>query len=101
MIIKEEKWRRIRERVEVLLSVGSSVIPLLSLRSFKPDFVLIRQHAYSMALGEDFRSLIIGLQYGGIHAVNSLYSIYNFCSKPWVVSDDSALLDVSTSRRPK
>ncbi|KAI1239203.1 hypothetical protein IHE44_0012317 [Lamprotornis superbus] len=55
-------------------------------RSFKPDFVLIRQHAYSMALGEDFRSLIIGLQYGGIHSVNSLYSIYNFCSKPWVFS---------------
>ncbi|XP_074682594.1 synapsin-3 isoform X2 [Strix aluco] len=55
-------------------------------RSFKPDFVLIRQHAYSMALGEDFRSLIIGLQYGGIHTVNSLCSIYNFCSKPWVFS---------------
>nr|XP_028603328.1 synapsin-3 isoform X1 [Podarcis muralis]XP_028603329.1 synapsin-3 isoform X1 [Podarcis muralis] len=55
-------------------------------RSFKPDFVLIRQHAYSMALGEDFRSLIIGLQYGGVHSVNSLFSIYNFCSKPWVFS---------------
>ncbi|XP_063785108.1 synapsin-3 [Pseudophryne corroboree] len=55
-------------------------------RSFKPDFVLIRQHAYSMTLGEDFRSLIIGLQYGGVQSVNSLYSIYNFCSKPWVFS---------------
>ncbi|XP_019344841.1 synapsin-3 [Alligator mississippiensis] len=55
-------------------------------RSFKPDFVLIRQHAYSMALGEDFRNLIIGFQYGGVHSVNSLYSIYNFCSKPWVFS---------------
>ncbi|XP_074864230.1 synapsin-3 isoform X3 [Carettochelys insculpta] len=55
-------------------------------RSFKPDFVLTRQHAYSMALGEDFRSLIIGLQYGGIQSVNSFYSIYNFCSKPWVFS---------------
>ncbi|KAG8438704.1 hypothetical protein GDO86_005046 [Hymenochirus boettgeri] len=55
-------------------------------RSFKPDFVLIRQHAYTMTLGEDFRSLIIGLQYGGVPSVNSLYSIYNFCSKPWVFS---------------
>ncbi|XP_066489481.1 synapsin-3 isoform X1 [Tiliqua scincoides] len=55
-------------------------------RSFKPDFVLVRQHAYSMALGEDFRSLVIGLQYGGVHSVNSLFSIYNFCSKPWVFS---------------
>ncbi|XP_048356089.1 synapsin-3 [Sphaerodactylus townsendi] len=60
---------------------GSKVV-----RSFKPDFVLIRQHAYSMALGEDFRSLVIGLQYGGVHSVNSFFSIYNFCSKPWVFS---------------
>ncbi|MGH0116598.1 UNVERIFIED_CONTAM: hypothetical protein FKN15_014798 [Acipenser sinensis] len=55
-------------------------------RSFKPDLVLVRQHAYSMAHGEDFRSLIIGLQYGGVQGLNSLHSIYNFCSKPWVVS---------------
>ncbi|XP_030624747.1 synapsin-3 isoform X2 [Chanos chanos] len=55
-------------------------------RSFKPDFVLIRQHAYSMTPGEDFRSLVIGLQYGGVPSVNSLSSIYNFCSKPWVFS---------------
>ncbi|KAK2121435.1 Asparaginyl-tRNA synthetase, cytoplasmic (Asparagine--tRNA ligase) (AsnRS) [Saguinus oedipus] len=56
-------------------------------QSFKPDFILVRQHAYSMALGEDYRSLVIGLQYGGLPAVNSLYSVYNFCSKPWVVGD--------------
>ncbi|CAH2276650.1 synapsin-3 isoform X1 [Pelobates cultripes] len=39
-----------------------------------------------MTLGEDFRSLIMGLQYGGVPSTNSLYSIYNFCSKPWVFS---------------
>ncbi|CAF88915.1 unnamed protein product, partial [Tetraodon nigroviridis] len=55
-------------------------------RSFKPDFVLIRQHAYSMIPGEDFRNLVIGLHFGGVPSINSLYSIYNFCSKPWVVS---------------
>ncbi|XP_012987090.1 synapsin-3 isoform X2 [Esox lucius] len=55
-------------------------------RSFKPDFVLIRQHAYSMTPGEDFRSLVIGLQFGGVSSINSLLSIYNFCSKPWVFS---------------
>ncbi|XP_031439165.1 synapsin-3 [Clupea harengus] len=55
-------------------------------RSFKPDFVLIRQHTYSMTPGEDFRSLVIGLQFGGVASVNSLLSIYNFCSKPWVFS---------------
>ncbi|XP_077053687.1 synapsin-3 [Siphateles boraxobius] len=55
-------------------------------RSFKPDFVLVRQHAYSMTPGEDFRSLVIGLHYGAVPSVNSLFSIYNFCSKPWVFS---------------
>uniref|UniRef100_A0A3B3IM18 Synapsin III n=1 Tax=Oryzias latipes TaxID=8090 RepID=A0A3B3IM18_ORYLA len=55
-------------------------------RSFKPDFILIRQHAYSMIPGEDFRNLIIGLHFGGIPSINSLFSIYNFCSKPWVFS---------------
>uniref|UniRef100_A0A8D3EB09 Synapsin-1 n=1 Tax=Scophthalmus maximus TaxID=52904 RepID=A0A8D3EB09_SCOMX len=52
-------------------------------RSFKPDFVLIRQHAFSMTQNEDFRDLIIGLQYGGVPSINSLESIYNLCDKPW------------------
>ncbi|XP_063357009.1 synapsin-3-like [Pelmatolapia mariae] len=56
------------------------------IRSFKPDFVLIRQHAYSMIPGEDFRNLVIGLHFGGVPSVNSVFSIYNFCSKPWVFS---------------
>nr|XP_060621927.1 synapsin-2 [Anolis sagrei ordinatus] len=53
-------------------------------RSFKPDFVLVRQHSFSMAENEDFRNLIIGMHYAGIPSVNSLESIYNFCDKPWV-----------------
>ncbi|CAG6021653.1 synapsin-2a isoform 2-T2 [Menidia menidia] len=52
-------------------------------RSFKPDFVLIRQHAFSMTQNEDFRNMIIGLQYGGVPSINSLESIYNLCDKPW------------------
>ncbi|XP_056590973.1 synapsin-2b isoform X1 [Triplophysa dalaica] len=55
-------------------------------RSFKPDFVLVRQHAFSMAQNEDFRNIIIGLQYAGIPSVNSLESIYNLCDKPWAFS---------------
>lgn len=39
-----------------------------------------------MAQNEDFRNLIIGLQYAGIPSVNSLESIYNLCDKPWAVS---------------
>lgn len=64
-----------------ILSLSSS-----SRRSFRPDFVLVRQHAYSMAQNEDFRNLIIGLQYAGVPSVNSLDSIYNLCDKPWAVS---------------
>ncbi|KAJ4927409.1 hypothetical protein JOQ06_015140 [Pogonophryne albipinna] len=55
-------------------------------RTFRPDFVLVRQHAFSMAQNEDFRNLIIGLQYAGIPSVNSLDSIYNLCDKPWAFS---------------
>ncbi|XP_063289146.1 synapsin-1 isoform X2 [Pelobates fuscus] len=56
------------------------------MRSLKPDFVLIRQHAFSMARNGDFRSLVIGLQYAGVPGLNSLHSVYNFCDKPWVFS---------------
>ncbi|KAK3518431.1 hypothetical protein QTP70_000627 [Hemibagrus guttatus] len=52
-------------------------------RSFKPDFVLIRQHAFSMTENADFRNLLIGLQYAGVPSINSLQSIYNMCDKPW------------------
>ncbi|KAL1007878.1 hypothetical protein UPYG_G00092880 [Umbra pygmaea] len=53
-------------------------------RSFRPDFVLVRQHAYSMAHNEDFRNILIGLQYAGVPSINSLESIYSLCDKPWV-----------------
>ncbi|KAK1801954.1 hypothetical protein P4O66_022593 [Electrophorus voltai] len=52
-------------------------------RSFKPDSVLIRQHAFSMTENADFRNLVIGLQYAGIPSINSLESVYNLCDKPW------------------
>uniref|UniRef100_A0A087Y4Y9 Synapsin-1 n=1 Tax=Poecilia formosa TaxID=48698 RepID=A0A087Y4Y9_POEFO len=59
---------------------------VVSSRSFRPDFVLVRQHAFSMAQNEDFRNLIIGLQYAGVPSVNTLDSIYNLCDKPWAFS---------------
>ncbi|KAI4892289.1 hypothetical protein NFI96_026409 [Prochilodus magdalenae] len=64
------------------------------MRSFKPDFVLIRQHAFSMTENADFRNLIIGLQYAGIPSLNSLESIYNLCDKPWAFAQL-----ISTHRR--
>ncbi|XP_055506038.1 synapsin-3-like [Leucoraja erinacea] len=64
-----------------LLRNGTKVV-----RSFRPDFVVIRQHAYNMAHGEDYRNLVIGLQYGRVPALNSLQSVYNLCNKPWMFS---------------
>ncbi|KAM8865758.1 synapsin-1 isoform 1-T2 [Synchiropus picturatus] len=58
-------------------------------KSFKPDFVLIRQHAFSMDKNGDHRNIVIGLQYAGLPSVNSLHSVYNFCDKPWVFSQMS------------
>ncbi|XP_016431294.1 synapsin-3-like [Sinocyclocheilus rhinocerous] len=68
------------------ISDSTSFVLLCLCRSFRPDFVLVRQHAYSMTPGEDFRNLVIGLNYGSVPSVNSLFSIYSFCSKPWVFS---------------
>lgn len=68
------------------MGIPSFVLLFPSPRSLKPDFVLIRQHAYSMARGGDHRGIVIGLQYAGVPSVNSLHSVYNFCDKPWVVS---------------
>ncbi|KAM4576881.1 synapsin-1 isoform 2-T2 [Odontesthes bonariensis] len=60
-------------------------------KSFKPDFVLIRQHAFSMDKNGDHRNMVIGLQYAGLSSVNSLHSVYNFCDKPWVFAQMSRL----------
>jgi hypothetical protein len=38
-----------------------------------------------MAHNEDFRNMIIGLQYAGVPSINSLESIYSLCDKPWAV----------------
>ncbi|XP_037946754.1 synapsin [Teleopsis dalmanni] len=51
-------------------------------RSFRPDFVLIRQPPRDGS--NDFRSTILGLKYGGVPSINSLHSIYQFQDKPWV-----------------
>ncbi|XP_078272879.1 synapsin-3 isoform X2 [Rhinoraja longicauda] len=76
-----------------LMRGGTKVV-----RSFRPDFVVIRQHAYNMAHGEDYRNLIIGLQYGRVPALNSLQSVYNLCNKPWMFSQ---LIKISHTLSPE
>ncbi|XP_028312787.1 synapsin-1 isoform X2 [Gouania willdenowi] len=60
-------------------------------KTFRPDFVLIRQHAFSMDKSGDHRNVVIGLQYAGVPSCNSLHSVYNFCDKPWVFAQMSRL----------
>ena len=52
------------------------------IRSFKPDFLLIRQNLKNAS--EDHKKILLGFQYGGVPSINSLQSIYNFQDKPWV-----------------
>lgn len=60
-------------------------------KTIKPDFVLIRQHAFSMDKNGDHRNIVIGLQYAGLPSVNSIHSVYNFCDKPWVFAQMTKL----------
>ncbi|XP_066601958.1 synapsin-like [Prorops nasuta] len=52
------------------------------IRSFKPDFLLIRQNLRDA--GEDYKNLLLGFMYGGIPSINNLTAVYNFQDKPWV-----------------
>ncbi|GLV44388.1 Synapsin [Carabus blaptoides fortunei] len=51
-------------------------------RSFRPDFVLVRQNLKDA--GEDNKNLLLGFKYGGVPTINNLNAIYNFQDKPWV-----------------
>ena len=55
----------------VLYKTGNKVV-----RSFKPDFLLVRQNVKDA--NEDYKNLLLGFQYGNVASVNSLESIYNF-----------------------
>ena len=82
--------RDISNNLKMVAITGGAIIikccVLFLYRTFKPDFVLVRQHARSMEVSEDWKNLIIGFQYGNIPSVNSWQAIYNFMDKPWVVS---------------
>lgn len=45
-------------------------------RTFRPDFVLIRQSPRDGA--RDYRSLLLGLKFGGVPSINSINSVYQF-----------------------
>jgi hypothetical protein len=45
-------------------------------RSFRPDFVLVRQNLRDA--GENNKNLLLGFKFGGVPSINSLHAIYNF-----------------------
>ena len=55
----------------ILAKSGNKVV-----RSFKPDFLLVRQNVRD--IDEDHRNILLGFQYGNLPSVNTLDSIYNF-----------------------
>ncbi|XP_071816276.1 synapsin-like isoform X2 [Apostichopus japonicus] len=75
----------------VVIDMKTSRQGLHVMRTFQPDFVLIRQHPQSMEVQEDWRNMIIGFQYGNVPSINSWQALYNFMDKPWVFSQLSTL----------
>lgn len=45
-------------------------------RSFRPDFVLVRQPPRDGS--RDYRSTLLGLKFGGVPSINSLHAVYQF-----------------------
>lgn len=72
--------------MNIFLNLYFKKYSILLFRSFRPDFLLIRQHIRDAGDG-DYRNLLLGFKYGGVPTVNSLHSLYNFQDKPWVVSN--------------
>ena len=52
-------------------------------RSFRPDFVLVRQ--YVRDINSDWTNIVLGMQYGAVPGVNSMKALYNFRDRPWIV----------------
>ncbi|CAH8548021.1 unnamed protein product [Schistosoma mattheei] len=65
-----------------VVSIYSDQIRSKPLRSFKPDFVLIRQHPSD--LKENWQPILTGLMYGGTPCMNTLHAIYNMKNRPWL-----------------
>ncbi|CAF1464325.1 unnamed protein product [Rotaria magnacalcarata] len=54
-------------------------------RSFCPDFVLVRQ--YVADYNVDWMNIILGMQYGAVPSINSMRALYNFRDKPWIFAE--------------
>ena len=69
---------------------------MFHLSPIKPDFLLIRQDPRDA--GEDFKSVLLGLQYGQVPSINSLQSIYNFQVGSFLIIPPVLQLNISDGR---
>ncbi|XP_040570480.1 synapsin isoform X1 [Lepeophtheirus salmonis] len=83
--VEQGEFKEISVSAETNSGVNASFAGAKGVRTFKPDFLLVRQNIRDA--NEDFRNIIIALQYGGIPSINSLESIYNFQDRPWIFSN--------------
>lgn len=60
----------------ILIWNSDQEIYLQVARSFRPDFVLIRQAPRDGS--RDFRSTLLGLKFGGVPSINSVNAVYQF-----------------------
>lgn len=62
----------------IMLTLSHSIcfVTMQVMRSFRPDFVLIRQPPRDGS--RDFRSTLLGLKFAGVPSINSLNSVYQF-----------------------
>ncbi|XP_017786732.1 PREDICTED: synapsin [Nicrophorus vespilloides] len=51
-------------------------------RSFRPDFLLVRQNLKDA--GENYKKLLLAFKFGDVPSINNINAIYNFQDKPWV-----------------
>ncbi|CAF1323899.1 unnamed protein product [Rotaria sp. Silwood1] len=54
-------------------------------RSFRPDFILVRQYVRDINI--DSTNIILGIEYGAVPSVNSMKALYNFRDKSWIFSE--------------
>jgi len=76
----------------VMVTIAEDRITGRPVRTFKPDFLLVRQNLKDAT--EDYKHVLLGFQYGAIPSINSLQSIYNFQDKPWVYAH---MMDIQRS----
>ena len=51
-------------------------------RTFRADFVLVREEVRGVGSGSDWRNVLYGLMFAGVPSVNSLESIIMFGERP-------------------